>query len=243
MPAEKIYYLCIISLLALSCEKSEDICKVDFCDATQQVIGTIEEGYGMLDQKIDGTYFIKVSDEGVENPAYFIKCQSPEIILPDIGLYVKFGAKIKQKCQDDISSNFYDKNIYLTSIEPVVPRMAENCEQRIEIDTLNVEKIADEVKILMLSIDQNCLQILVRYQGGCTTVPSFKMTSEKGYFATYPLTKDFYLEGEVEADCEQINYQILQYDLHSIYRETGIEELIIDFHQDDKVVHILYRKS
>ena len=54
---------------------------------------------------------------------------------------------------------------------------------------------------------------------------------------------DFYLEGEVAADCEQINHQVLQYDLFSLYRETGVDELIIDFHQGDELIHILYRKS
>ena len=188
-----IFFLVIISIFSCQNEILEEgsiDCSKDNLEITSNKIAKLSYN--------QGTYFLsQIYEEN--NDELIIKCTN-SLELPSVGSIVLFSGRLDKK------------NIYLEQIEVLEITKTNEC---IPVKLSYNKELADpNLNILASTIENNCLTILVGFQGNCTILPKLQLsinTELIGFGSSITLTSG--LEGAITKDCETTNYIEFKYDL------------------------------
>lgn len=240
------YIICSLTILFLiSCseienKKNKESCDFEICDKGRNTIDTLLNKYGVL-MKNNDQYYIEVTRSDPEPETLYISCLENDIILPEIGNYVKFSGYIKDPCSEE-KSNSTD-SLFLQDVEIINPEEEETCEQEILQEGFDIKKNDEKLKIHNLKIINDCLHVLVSYTGGCNQTPELTLHySGDILFGSVQIVVS--LQGSINSDCDQENYVLLKYDLTSLWSnisDSSIQEVILYF-QSQGLLKIGYPK-
>ena len=241
-----IFYLLLLLLFTLiTCSKPEnernkENCDFAICEEGRNVIDTVIDVHGLLMKRND-LYYIEVTGNSPKPDTLFISCLSSQIVLPSTGTYVKFGGKIKDPCSKEISSS--TDSLLLNEIEIINPVVQEICETKILQEGFDVSKNDEKLTIHHLTINDDCLYILISYSGNCSQIPELTLhNSGDILFGDVHIVVS--LQGSINDDCNQENYALLMYDLEPLWdvlvNHTS-EEVILYF-LSQGMLKIGYRK-
>jgi hypothetical protein len=164
--------ICGIILIVLfgSCDKTNETfykesCDFLICEEGRNSTDTLVNAYGVLLNN-DAQYYIEVTGNAPKPNKIYISCLANEITLPETGKYVRFSGYIKDPCSEETSVSV--DSLFLNEIEEINTLIQETCEQEILHEGFDIDKNDEKLTIHHLSIDDDCLQVLISYTGNCS---------------------------------------------------------------------------
>jgi hypothetical protein len=211
----KVGFLCVF--VWFSCDTNIDIiemesCDYSICDEGRNITDTILGAYGILRIEEDISY-IEYLDLAPVPDTFYIACMEHSEAIPESGNYVKFDGYVKDPCGEG-NENLHSDSLFLTKISTVAPEIMYGCDTRISTEEIDKTQIDGQLNILNLSIEKNCISILISYQGGCTMAPEFSL--HMGGDVLGGTTVVMAVQDLVADDCDEETIKLLKYDLSPI---------------------------
>lgn len=240
------YLIYSISLLILiSCSEIEsttykESCDYPICEEGRLNVDTIRNFYGVFRSNLDCDY-IEITTGGYTPDTFFIVCHEPDLTIPPNNSYVKFSGHTKQICS--INDPMIQKDsLYLIDIEEIVPEELYDCATAIHNDGIDSDLIDAKLNILNITVDKNCISILISYVGMCNLDPIFTLNNSGDILFGGEKSFIMAVQGLIEDDCSTESIKLLKFDLSSLGEIVPIreDEFFVLFFQRQGYLRILY---
>ncbi len=222
-------------------KKDKENCDFAICEDGRSTINTVLDAHGILMKK-NNLYYIEVTGNNPDPDTLFISCLSSQVVLPITGTYVKFSGKIKDSCSKEISNS--TDSLLLNEIEAINPVVQEICTTKILQEGFDINKNDKKLTIHHLTINDDCLQLLISYKGSCSQVPELTLHESGEILLAGSVQLIVNLQGTINDDCNQKNYALFKYNLTPLWdnlANTTIKDIILYF-QSQGLLRISYSK-
>jgi hypothetical protein len=235
----------LILILTFSCDKSTEIiqkesCDYAICEEGRTNTDTVRNAYGIFRSNLAGDY-IEMTNGGYEPDTFFIACASSGLTFPAKDSYVKFSGYTKEICSSE-EPMIQKDSLYLSEIAGIDPDVLYDCNTGIHNEGFDKNLVDDKLSILNMTIDKNCISILISYTGGCHQDPEFTLNNSGDVLSGGGYTFIMAVQGLVEEDCSEETIKLLKYNLSSLGEIVPIreEEYFVLFFQPQGYLRIHY---